>query len=707
MGALFSDIKSLTQANRALQIETPLGEDVLFLRKFEAREAFSQLFSYDIELLSYRDDIQASEILGENVTVVVDAKGPSPRHFNGYIISFEYVGLHSRGLSGYKAEVVPWLWFLGKTSDCRVFQNQPVTKILESVFTDLGFMDYNFSHLCGKYPDLEYCVQYRETDLDFVNRLLEQEGIYYYFVQENGKHILTLADNASDYAYFENKVIKQNTGTSAGEYISDWRHLFRFFSGKWGQSDYNFEKPDYSLLTQSTTLVKSAKGSNYEYYDYPGYYKEAERGRALTNLRMELEENSHDTVVGKSNVQGLALGNKFIFHSEEYQQDHKKGFVVTGLYHRASDSSYLVSEGNRDESESGDAYRNEFRCIPEKVTFRPPLKTPKPSIDGVQTAVVVGKPGDEIYTDKYGRIKLQFHWDRYGSKNEVSSCWVRVATQWAGKKWGTIAIPRVGQEVVVTFLNGDPDQPLVIGSVYNNAHKPPFDLPGAKTQSGMKSNSSKGGSNYNEISIDDKAGAEAITIHAAKDFNYNVGNNMGGSTTGNASASVDGNSSDSVGGDRSLSVGGNQTLSVTGNRTADISGNETQTVGGNQDITIAGDETVSTTNKTHNISAKHTVNASDQIFSVGSSQEFSASSQKFSISGKQNFQAGTQEFNVSGKASISASEIELSATSKITLSVGGSVITIDAGKIEITLGGSSVKVDPTGVTVMGPIVKLN
>ncbi len=194
-----------------------------------------------------------------------------------------------------------------------------------------------------------------------------------------------------------------------------------------------------------------------------------------------------------------------------------------------SENSYL------DESDAGNSYQNEFRCIPEKATFRPSLRTPKPSIDGVQTAVVVGKAGDEIYTDKYGRIKLQFHWDRYGSKNETSSCWVRVATQWAGKKWGTIGIPRVGQEVVVTFINGDPDQPLVIGSVYNSAHMPPFDLPASKTQSGMKSRSTKGGGNFNEISIDDKKDAETITIHAAKDFNYNVGNNFGGSTTGNAS----------------------------------------------------------------------------------------------------------------------------------------------------------------------------
>lgn len=716
MTTLFSGKENFTQADRSLRVDTPLGEDVLLLYKFEAWEAFSQPYSCSIDMLSRRDDIQASEILSEPVTVTIDATSSAPRFFNGHVVGFEFTGFQERGLCGYRAEIVPWLWFLGKSSNCRVFQNQSVTEILESLFTGLGFSDYTLSRLSGNYPKLDYCVQYRETDLNFVSRLLEQEGIFYYFLHERGKHTLVLADNSSDYLFLDNKTIEHRPGSWQGDFISQWRHRFRFFSGRWSQTDFDFEKFDHSLITKSSTVVTAANSGNYEQYDYPGYYKDTDRGRVLTNLKMELEENSHDIVTGTSSVQTLALGKKFVFHSDECPPDHKKKFVVTRLRHRIFDNSYVGSEQGADEKDAAsEGYQNEFECIPDTVTFRPPLKTPKPKIEGVQTAVVVGKAGDEIYTDKYGRIKLQFHWDRYGSKNETSSCWVRVATQWAGKKWGTVAIPRVGQEVVVTFVDGDPDQPLVIGSVYNSAHKPPFTLPGAKTQSGIKSNSSKGGGNYNEISFDDKAGAETITIHAAKDFNFNVGNNLGGSTTGNASTSVDGNSSDSVGGDQSLSVSGNQTLSVTGtqtvsvtgDRTANFSSNETLTVGGNQDQTISGDQSVTVTNQTHNISAKHTVNAADQTFSIDSAQEFSASTQTFSISGKQNFQAGSQEFNVDGKASISAAEIELSATSKITLSVGGSVVTIDSGKIEITLGASSVTVDPSGVTVMGPAIKLN
>ncbi|OZG72959.1 hypothetical protein BTA51_13450 [Hahella sp. CCB-MM4] len=715
MGASIFQAGIYTQDSRSIRIDTPLGKDALLLRHFSGQEGYSQLFHYEVDLLSPKGDIKPEDIVGEYVNVTVEATTESPRLFSGYINYFEYTGLEKRGLYGYKATLVPWLWFLSKRTNCRVFQNQTVPQILTAVFDELGFTDYNFSGLSSKHPPLEYCVQYRESDLDFVLRLLEQEGIYFHFEQADDKHTLMLSDDKSSYAPLAPNTILHSSGTREGRHILQWRHSFQYYSGKWSLNDFNFEKFGQSLESGLPSVRSFKNNQNYERYDYPGSYESIERGRELTKLRMEQEESGFAKAGGKSNVTTFGIGRKFTLLSDECAADSKKKFVITGLYHQASESSYL--DNGEDENKDDDLYFNQFECIPEDVNFRAPLHTPKPRIDGVQTAIVCGKLGDEIYTDEYGRIKIQFHWDRYGEKDENSSCWVRVATTSAGKKWGSVSLPRVGQEVVVTFLEGDPDRPLVIGSVYNISNMPPFSLPGDKTKSGYKSRSSKSGqaSNYNEIVFDDKKGEESLSIHAEKDFNMNVKNNLGASTKGNASTSVVGNSSDSVDGNSSLTVGGDHSVSVTGKQNITVSGTQTQAVTGKQTLNVSADQeesisgniTQSATNHTVSLSADHTLNATNQKISLGSAQEVSASSQKFTISGLQNVQADAQTVNVTGKTSTTATDIALSAGSKISLAVGGTSIQIDGGGVTITLGASSVKVDATGVSVSGPMIKLN
>lgn len=712
MGTIvFSGSNQYTQDSRPIRIDTSLGKDVLLLRHFKGQEGYSQLFQYEVDVLSYRGDIKAEEVVGEHICITVGATTDTPRMFSGYINYFEYTGLESRGLYGYKAVLVPWLWFLSKSTDCRVFQRMTVPQILESVFSDLGFANFKLSGLNNRYPELEYCVQYRESDLNFVLRLMEQEGIYFYFEQNENKHTLLLADDKSSSFILEPAVLEHSSGSRKEETIQQWKRSFQYFSGKWCLSDYNFEKFDKLLQAECSALVSLKGNSQLERYDYPGTFIEQDRGSSLTKLRMELEESGFTKASGKSNVTSVFIGRKFTLHSDECSADTHKNFVITRLYHQATEGSYL------EQSEEGDAYFNEFECIPDNVNFRPPLITSKPKIDGVQTAVVCGKTGDEIYTDQYGRIKVQFHWDRYGKKNEESSCWVRVATQWAGKKWGAVGIPRVGQEVVVTFLEGDPDRPMVIGSVYNRGHMPPYTLPGEKTKSGIKSRSSKGGqsSNYNEIAFDDKVGAELISIHAEKDLNTNVKNNVSTDTKGNSTTKVAGNSSDSVEGNKSLSVSkdhsvsvsGNQNVSVTGKQTISVTGNQTVNVSADQEESVSGNIKLSTTNQTLDISSDQTINATNQKITLGAAQEVTASSQKFTIGGSQNVQAEDQDVTITGKTMTTATEIILSAANKISLTVGKTSIQIDSNGVTISTGSSSVKVDVADVSVSGPMIKLN
>jgi type VI secretion system secreted protein VgrG len=706
-----------TQDNRPIRIETALGKDTLLLRRFHGIEAFSQLFRFEADLLSYEENINPIDIIGEHVAVFIDANDDQVRCLNGFVKSFVYTGLERRGLYGYKAEIVPWLWFLDKRTNCRVYQNQTVQQIIEAVFADLGFSDYTFL-LSDEHPELEYCVQYQESDFHFISRLMEQEGIFYFFEHTPDKHILYIADSASTYQFVDSETLEHSSGSRGKPYINVWQHRFQYCSGAFVQTDFNFENANHSLITETPTSIKLKNNAALEQFDFPGNYRDTQRGQNLTRLRMQQEEIAYESIIAQGNIHQLEVGKKFKLRSDENVADNKKVFVIAEIQHQAFEGSYL--EEQTGDGKSGSAgYSNQFSCFPAEVTYRAPLTTRKPRIDGVQTAVVVGKPGDEIYTDKYGRIKLQFHWDRYGEKNEDSSCWVRVSTPWAGTKWGTLNIPRVGQEVIVTFVNGDPDQPLVIGSVYNSAHMPPVSLPDSKNYAGMKSRSTKSDSSaFNEISLDDSKGTEQLKFNAQKDFNTTVGNNISSSAKGNASYGVDGNSSSSVGGDNSLSVTGNDSANVQGNQEATVQGNRTgtvvgdttesvggksessigssdsRTVGTAQDITVGTDQTL--------------IVGTNQTLSVGTNQETTVGgNQTIDVTGKQNISALAQNVSITTSASTSALDITINGQTNISLSVAGSSIVIDPAGITLSMGASSVKIDAMGVTVMGPIVKLN
>ena len=500
-----------------ITLDSSLGEDTLLATRFEAEESISKLFRYRLDLLSPRDDIKPEEILGESVTVNLRRPEGKTRHFNGIVVRFAAGPKWIHNYRHYDAELVPQLWFLTRTTDCRIFEKKTVKQIIEEIFGEMGVTDYDTSGIKGHHPEREYCVQYRETDFNFVSRLLEEEGIYYFFKHEKGKHTLVLADSNSAFVDSDDKEVGFHASNrKLKHYISRWGSGYNFRSGKYVQRDYNFETPKDKLETNKNTIVKVPKVSKYELFDYPGLYFKKKDGDEFTKVHMEEDEAHYAVVNGESDCRGFSPGHKFQLTSHDYGSEEGK-YVVTGVRHVASDYAYLTTEAPLPD------YQNSFTCIPDSVAFRPPRVTPKPVVHGPHTAFVTGPSGEEIHTDEYARIRVQFHWEREDKK----SCWSRVLQSWAGKKWGTQFIPRIGMEVVVEFLEGDPDRPIVTGCVYNADYMPPYTLTGNKTQSGWKSRSSTGGgdADFNELRFEDKKGSEEIYFHAEKDFKRVVENN--------------------------------------------------------------------------------------------------------------------------------------------------------------------------------------
>jgi len=507
------------QEGRLLQITTPLGKDVMLLRAFSGREEISRLFRFQLELLSMNHEIKPADLVGKAVTWFVEPKDGQKRYFNGFVNRLAAGGTPMRGYRAYRAEIVPWFWFLTRTANCRIFQNKTVPDIIKQVFGDFGFSDFEMK--TKTHPKWEYCVQYRETAFNFISRLMEQEGIFYFFTHEDGKHTMNIGDDKALHKDVVENRVRFFGGTLAPNHISSWEHQWEFRPGKWTQTDYNFETPSTSLLVNSPTKVKLPGNTKYEIFDYPGEYEDKGVGEGEVELRMQEEEVAHDVVTGTSQCTTFVAGGKFGLTGHDVETENKK-YVLLTVQHSGADYSYTNEA-------VGAEYNNTFTCFPDSVPFRPSRVTPKPMVQGPQTAVVVGPKGEEIYTDKYGRIKVQFFWDREGKKDENSSCWIRVAQFWAGKRWGASFWPRIGQEVVVDFLEGDPDRPLCTGSVYNAEQMPPYQGGGPDAKhandnkvSGIKTNSTKGGAGYNEIRFDDTKQAEQLFMHAQKDYELRI-----------------------------------------------------------------------------------------------------------------------------------------------------------------------------------------
>ncbi|QYF95736.1 type VI secretion system tip protein VgrG [Massilia sp. PAMC28688] len=576
----------VTQANRDVVIKSALADDKLLFASMSGSEQLGRLSEFTVCMLSLDADIMIADVLGKplDVALAVNADGDM-RHFNGIVTRFRSTGWYG-DFTCYEATVHPWLWLLTRSSNCRIFQDQTVPDIVKEVCEAYGGVVALTASLSGEYPALPYCVQYRETDFNFVCRLLEGAGIYFYFTHTADKHTMVLADSYSAHqpidGYDSLKFgLSSRKGSWNEETVSAFSAGGEIASSKFVLNDFNFEKPAASLLTNNSIEAGFNQGA-FEMFDYPGNYSVAADGGALARARMESLHGQCEQITATTDARGLHPGGLFTLALHP-RAAYNRGYLVTG-------ASYAFS--NTDYASGGGEFTFECRitAVGKEHAYRPLPVVPKPVVHGPQTAFVVGKAGEEIWTDKYGRVKVQFHWDRVGKHDEKSSCWVRVAQGWAGKGWGAFTLPRIGMEVVVSFLEGDPDRPLVTGCVYNASAMPPYALPAEQTISTVKSQSSKGGEGFNELRFEDKKGEEEVYIHAERDFLRVVKNNdalkVGFETAEKGDQTID------IKNDQVVKIGNDQTLTVTNDQLETIDNNQTVTIKADQKLDVGGDQTV-------------------------------------------------------------------------------------------------------------------
>jgi type VI secretion system secreted protein VgrG len=702
-----------SQINRPIAVTTPLGPDTLLLVALRGVEAVSELFRFQLEMLAEDPAaIAFDRVLGQPIAVKIAQPDGARRYLHGIVSRISqgeqiYTGFGADTLTLYRAEVVPRIWLLSRRLQSRIFQQKSVPDILRAVFD--GF-DVVYK-LQGTYYPRDYCVQYQESDLAFASRLMEEEGIFYFFEHTAKGERLIVGDTPqahSDVPGPTSVVYKRDSGyVHADDRITDWVKTQELRSGKVTLWDYCFELPEQHLDASKPTQDSVAAGTvehklrvgrneALELYEYRGGYAQrfdgvapggADRAGDLQHifednvrtagLRMQEEAARAVEIHGEGGCRHFVPGHKF---SLEGHFDADGPYVLTRVEH-AADLGDAYTTGQAADF----TYKNVFTCIPAALPFRPRRVTPRPRIPGPQTAVVVGPPGEEIFTDKYSRVKVQFHWDREGKYDADSSCWVRVGSIWAGKQWGAIHIPRIGQEVIVAFEEGDPDQPIIVGSVYNAANMPPFGLPGGKVVSGCKSKTHQG-SGYNEMTFDDTAGKEKITIHGQYDMNTTVEHDQTTTVHNNRTDKIDVDDSETVGSNQTIKIGSNQSTTVGAKQTLDVGSDQATTVGAKQTLNVGAAQE-------NTIGAARTTN-------VGANDNLTV--------------GGNQEINVSGEVSITSGK-------KITLTVGGSTITIDPssitivskkvsieGQAKVEVKGAAIASQATGVhELTGATIKLN
>ena len=680
-----------------MEITTPLGPDVLLFHTMHAREELSRVGECRLDLLSLKNDIKLDDILGKSVTIKLALQDDKTRYFNGYVTRFSAGGTYGR-YRCYYATVHPWLWFLSRTADCRIFQDKTVPEIVKTVLSEHATNSFKES-LTASYAKWDYCVQYRETDLNFVCRLLEQEGIYFYFTHDDGKHTMVMTDSHSNQTPFQKKAVPfiapEDLARPDIEHIESWTLTREVQPGLYVHTDYDFERPSVNLKTQKPGVYKYAQG-NGEIFDYPGEYLQKADGDHLASARMDELDTQYETVQGAANVKKMSVGTLFTLEKAPRADQNVEHLVVAASY----DMQYGDYEAIPDRS--GAEYKCGFVAMPSKQQFRPKRVTPKPFVQGPQTAVVVGPGGEEIYTDKYGRVKVMFHWDRLGKKDENSSCWIRVSHPWAGKQWGAVAIPRIGQEVIVDFLEGDPDQPIITGRVYNAEQMPPYALPANKTQTGIKSRSSMSGSpdNFNEIRFEDKKGSEQLFIHAEKNQDIEVENDETHWVGHDRKKTIDNDETTHVKHNRTETVGDNERISIGGARNENVAKDETIGIGGNRTESVEKDESISIEknrsktvgqNETVGITKNQTVDIGENLtLTVGKNESITVTENRTDKVGKnRKTEVGDDDTIQVGK------KFGITAGDQITIQTGSASITMKKDGT-ISIKGKDISLEGSG-----------
>ena len=655
---------STTQDGRLLKVTTPLADDFLLIKRIRATEGISQLFRYELELLHEEDEVSdeptlvdPQQILGQKMTVSASQADGAERFFNGICVDFTQ-GNRNERFSKYRAEIVPQIWLLTQNSQSRIFQNQSVPEILRKVFEGFEFDD----EIQGRFEPRNYCVQYRESDFNFASRLMEEEGIFYYFEHTADSHRMILANTPGSHRECPTKSeIPFETDISADPdewagAIRSWQVSNKLRAGKFTLRDFNFQLPTNNLETVQMSRFSIGGNQQLEIYDYPGHYAnrfdgiDAGGGAQPSVLQKVFDDRTRTVAIrqqeidvaykggpGTSDCCALTAGYRFKL-TEHPEASNNRNHLLVSLRIESTQSPSYISEEDVQNS-----YGVSFASIPHgdgQAPFAPVRRAVKPTVSGSQTAVVVGPAGEEIFTDKFGRVKVQFHWDREGRNDASSSCWLRVSTSIAGNKWGTMFIPRVGQEVIVDFLEGDPDQPIITGSVYNAATMPHYELPKFKTLTYIKTRTSPDdGKGFNELRFEDKAGKEQVFVRSQKRYDLRARGSMYETCGGNRQEVIGVRSDNQPGGNLAVTVGGNHDLHVKADQFIGVDGKLNEGITGN---VVEGYD-------------------------------------------------GTQQTVVKGKVELNAREIVMEALTAITMKVGGSF----------------VKVDLTGITIQGPFTKIN
>ena len=640
------------QTNLAVEINTPLGANKLLVRSYSGQESISGLFHYKIDMVSQDPALSFDSIMGKAVTLQIGQSSGDTHYLNGIVGKFTQSGQDQRFVY-YSAEIHPWLWLLTMNVDCQIFQNMSTPDIVKQVFSSLGFSDFKDS-LTRPYAPREYCVQYRESSFAFISRLLEEEGIFYFFQHTSSSHTMILADDPGSWLTCQGltsaRYSDRTDSYDEDDLVTECTVQQTVTPGQFKADDYNFLTPDTDLLATASSPDPSRS-----IYQYPGLYTKQSDGECIANIRLAALELPSKSMQGTSTCRSFYAGARFKL-SEHYADHYNTEYVVRALQVHGDQQNY----------------RNTFEAFPVTAVFRPPQVTPRPVISGTQTALVVGKSGEEIWTDTHGSVVVKFYWDQSPAKDEKSSCWVRVASPWAGKQWGGIFIPRIGQEVVVTFLEGNPDRPLITGSVYNASQTVPYSLPVEQTRSTIKSNSSKGGKGNNELRFEDKAGSEEVFIQAQKDMNVSVLNNHSMTVTK----------------DEAITVKGKRVLAVTGDETHTNKGNYTSSVSGNFTLKVTGDLVIK----------------ADGAVSIEAGKTFSIKAGTSLVS-----QAGSTLTNQAGTALTNKAGAALTnqAAGDLTNKADGA-LTNQAATVLTNKGGMSQLVDGGDtLTMKGGVIQLN
>lgn len=587
--------------NRVFTLDSPHGDDLKF-HTLDGSDELGRLFEFRIEALADSHSLSLKDMLGKPVTVRIEQQDLSMRYLNGIVARATLAGRRAERHYGYELVVRPWLWLATRRSDCRIFQNRTVPDIVQEVLAPYGFPIEN--KLTESYVARQYCVQYNETDTAFVSRLMEFEGIYFYFRHAADSHTLVLCDAMSSHVALPGYetipyIAQDRTAIADEEHIDGWLPAQEVSVGKHQTTDYDYTKPRADLSAQKVD-PRGHDHDSFASFEWPGGYRDDAPGAHYSRVRLEEQQAEHERASAETDVRGAAPGYLFtLAHCP--RADQNREYLIVRCQYRFQENAYASDRGAE-----AVVHQTMMLVQPSSLPYRSPRETPRPRTNGPQTATVVGPAGEEIWTDQYGRVKLQFRWDRYGQSNQDSSCWVRVSSPWAGGGFGGVQIPRVGDEVVVDFLNGDPDEPIVTGRVYNGEKMPPWGLPGSATQSGLLSRSSPGGTtdHANAFRFEDKKGAEQLWMHAERNFDaeteadhtLSVGNNhthtVGNDETmqvkNNRQRSVGQNETVNIGQNRVAQIGVDETHGVGGNRTRTVGKNETVTIAANRDATIGG-----------------------------------------------------------------------------------------------------------------------